>query len=242
MKEPVILVDAGVYALCNKNTGGVYVGASKDFLKRWKDHVIALGLKTHQCRALQKDWDTGHVFAFVLLEKCATAASLISAEEQWVEKFQLRYNTATHRVGWPGGKHTNEARQKISAHVKARKRNPKFIHNTKHTKASLELMSLRATGKRASAETRERLSRSLKGLKRSPETCERLAEVTRQRWKDPVYREAMCKKLKASNNDPCVKKKQSANSKRLWRLPGMREKLVAAFRAAWVLRRQRHGQ
>lgn len=65
----------GVYKITCTSNGRIYIGASRNMLKRWKQHRNDLNSRTHHNRHLQRAWDKYGVNAFVFetLELCELA-------------------------------------------------------------------------------------------------------------------------------------------------------------------------
>ena len=228
MKPPVI---RGVYGLFNTSKDIVYVGASGDVLKRWRGHLRDLEKNRHGVSNLQSDWNLGDVFSFVLLERVSDHRrnSLPRIEDHWIHRFPFRYNTAKHIVGWPDGKHTEDARKRISIAKKKEAPNPKFRDRVPHTPETRELLSLLATGRKSSKETRALLSKKLSGLKRSPASLAKYSTAIKARWKDPVQRQRMHDGIKRAHSAPEHRKKQSENASKQWSDPEIRKRMVASM-------------
>lgn len=62
--------ESGIYALVNRENGKRYVGRSVDLEKRRKTHLWALKNGRHANNHLQRAWNQGQRFDFVILEKC----------------------------------------------------------------------------------------------------------------------------------------------------------------------------
>lgn len=64
----------GVYTITNDVTGEIYVGCSKDIIKRWISHTSTLEKCTHSNKCLQISWDNHKPsdFSFKILEECET--------------------------------------------------------------------------------------------------------------------------------------------------------------------------
>ncbi len=58
-------VPAGVYAISNRTSGRVLLGASLNVEAALRRHRFELGLRGHRCRALQADWLALGADAFV---------------------------------------------------------------------------------------------------------------------------------------------------------------------------------
>lgn len=227
MPEPVVLI-CGVYGIFNEVTGRVYVGASKDVLKRWKDHCYKLNSRRHATRRMQEEWLAGQTFSFVVLER---TASLIQCELLWIAKFAHTYNTATHRVGCPGLVKTTDQ-------IKAASRMSGLLklggakHTQKHSQETRALLSFKATGRKTSKATKLKLSKAGKG-KPKPESHKQKHKLIREAaWRDLSYRTSITEKIRIAFGTPGVKKKRSQASKANWADPVIRAKMCAAMRAA----------
>lgn len=90
-----------------------------------------------------------------------------------------------------GKHHTAEARAKMSAARRGKKRSPESIAKTvESNKRRWQDPEWRRNhvGRKHTKQEREKISRANKGKKKSPEHIKKQAESMRRRWKDPAFR------------------------------------------------------
>jgi hypothetical protein len=105
-----------------------------------------------------------------------------------------------------------------------------------HTESALAKIRKKATGRRASEETKAKMSAARKGSKRSAETKEKMRQAALK--VQSAARKAECSTQKgrlrmlhmsrSAAKDPEVRAKRSANAKALWANPEYRAKVMAA--------------
>jgi hypothetical protein len=61
---------SGVYCICRSDLLKIYIGSSKNIIKRINAHICELKNGTHSNKELLKDFTDGSVFYFFLLEEC----------------------------------------------------------------------------------------------------------------------------------------------------------------------------
>lgn len=79
-------VRQGVYTLVNQTNAMIYIGKTKDFIRRWKDHRKRMNRGDHDCSSLQDDFNIGHCFFMEVLEGVEDSSDLYSAEVFWIRK------------------------------------------------------------------------------------------------------------------------------------------------------------
>jgi group I intron endonuclease len=135
----------GIYIIRNLTNGNCYVGSSVDINKRWGRHRKSLHKGNHHSIYLQRAWNTHgeDSFNFYVAEECE-CGELISREQWYIDALNPAYNISKTAGSPLGVKHTDETRMK---------------------------MSISATGKFVSLETRKRMSIAQKN--KSKETIEK---------------------------------------------------------------------
>lgn len=152
---------SGVYGITRAGAV-VYVGSSGCMWKRRTSHLSALRRGRHINRALQASFRRHgeQAFRFVCLERCA-ADVLAIREQAWLDQlwgdgrqlfntFRQAYSVRGANHPMFGRTHTATARQKIRA-----RRSAQTIVHSASTRAKIAAGN---TGKKLSAETRQRIS------------------------------------------------------------------------------------
>lgn len=157
----------GIYAICNKVNGKLYIGSARNAIDRWqKEHLPILKKNKHYNRHLQHAWNKygESAFEFLVLEECGEAL-LVEREGYWIEYHKswdrsYGYNLNRHVDGRVVM--SNETRRLMS----------------EKTTQSWQDQNVRA--KRCQA-----IKESITG-----EIRESLAAARREDYKDPEYRAA----------------------------------------------------
>lgn len=66
-------MSSGIYGIRNIVNGKIYVGQTKDFKHRWREHVRELNHNIHHNKHLQNAWNKygEENFEFFVIEKCS---------------------------------------------------------------------------------------------------------------------------------------------------------------------------
>jgi len=169
----------GIYLITNLYNGKKYVGQSWDIAHRWKVHRYSKE-DYPLSRAIQKyGWDC---FSKEILCKCRTQAALDRKEIAYIQLFMSTapngYNLA---AGGNYGKHHPESIEKMRVKATGRKASDE----TRQKMSDMRRGKATTTGYKHSEESRQRMSESRMGntnnlgKKRSPEEKERIAERSR---------------------------------------------------------------
>lgn len=203
---------SGIYAIKNVTDDKVYIGRSVNIEKRWHHHKWQLDSDRHGNPHLQRSWNRGDKFEFLIIEECGKDL-LNDREIYWI----ARYKSTDTKYGYnlcEGGKSTTgrvcseETRKKISERNKGRKctketverrvqtfkkhmEDPEYREN--HIKKLSDIGKKRGTpwniGKSKSEETKQKLSVALKGRKKPKSQGEKLRAL----WSGE---NGLCAKLK----------------------------------------------
>jgi len=195
---------AVVYQIRNATNGKVYVGSTIDFRQRRWSHIGALRKGTHHCAPLQVDFIAfgESVFLFEVLEH-VDPERCHDRESYWMAKTNCHasdfgYNVALEPGGtirglkFPGRKHSEETKKKIGDAHRGMKRSPETgrrismanmgkIIAPESSRKTVETWIANGrkprgmTGKRHTAESREKMSVGMtgknKGRKKPPRTA-----------------------------------------------------------------------
>jgi len=99
------VVDAicGIYKITNRENGKVYVGSSKNILKRWEQHKAHLKKGSHHSAKLQHAWNANGKYLdldFEVLEVCLPEVIFVR-EQEWMDKllaYKEGYNCSKSAV------------------------------------------------------------------------------------------------------------------------------------------------
>lgn len=125
----------GIYALRNINNGKMYIGQSRHLEKRKKMHFWMLKNNRHFNVHLQRAWNLGDRFDFIVLEKCKSD-ECNEKEIYWIAKFRAMetgYNLCKGGEATEGYHFTEESKRKISEKNKGRKCNKEVVEQRKAT-------------------------------------------------------------------------------------------------------------
>lgn len=134
----------GIYKIVNKIDGKYYVGSTKNFSSRWKEHVYDLARNIHHNSYLQNAWNKygKNNFAFIIAEKIDDMTKLRMVEQTYLNIAKLT-ESHVYNINWTssggshflGKKHTAESRQKMSLANKGRviSNKTKLIKKTQNT-------------------------------------------------------------------------------------------------------------
>ena len=78
----------GVYQIKNQNNGKIYIGSSKDIVKRYQSHKYQLESGKHANKALQEDYNKGNDFVLstLVILACPIHEDLYNHEREEIEK------------------------------------------------------------------------------------------------------------------------------------------------------------
>ena len=92
----------GIYKIVNITNGKMYIGSSKNMMRRWKQHTSLLNNNHHHSVHLQRAWNKygKENFMYEILKEMPTASDveLLDEERRFVESLKPEYN-----VGGIGG-------------------------------------------------------------------------------------------------------------------------------------------
>lgn len=162
----------GIYAICHKATGRLYVGQAVDMERRWNRHRQRLRARDHHSPHLQAAWHHygEEAFEFRALLVCRPE-DLTFYEQRVFNAFQLEFNTAKIAQTRRGVPHSPESRAKIGAAHRGRKRSPEVCAK----------LSAAQMGKVHSPEAKAKMRTAKLGKVHTPEARANMAEGQRNR-------------------------------------------------------------
>lgn len=193
-------MNSGIYALVNRRNEKMYIGRSIDLHKRKTTHLWNLKNNRHPNIHLQRAWNNGDRFDFIVIEECPEE-KCNEREIYWIshfDTFKNGYNQCEGGEATVGYHFTEEAKRKISQKSKGRKCSKEEIEQRKQTlkehlendaefaKAYKERLRQAAFNRRFghwnegthhTEEEKRNLSEKLKGRYISKEHKERLREL-----------------------------------------------------------------
>ena len=121
------MANQGVYQVRHIKSGRVYIGGTRDFDARWKDHRSQLRSGKHPAKRLLRDfWLCGlDGLVFEVLERVPPGGDLLAAEQAHLDARRpydpaIGYNSHTQAQGPTGTIRTKAHRAKIAAALKGR--------------------------------------------------------------------------------------------------------------------------
>ena len=91
----------GIYGIFNIANEGIYIGQSRDIIKRWDSNISKLRLNKHYNKKFQDDYNKfgKESFRLVIFEEC-NLDELNSKERYWISCYKgVAYNVALGGVG-----------------------------------------------------------------------------------------------------------------------------------------------
>lgn len=132
---------SGVYQIVNKQSGKRYIGSSKDVLRRLQGHLNHLLKDKHPNRHLQNSFNFygQESFTFEFVESCHQEDRLV-LEQTYIDahKRSTLYNSVFIAGAPTGYRHTEEAKERIGAFWKGKKRGPLSDRTKMSLSASLK--------------------------------------------------------------------------------------------------------
>lgn len=151
-------MNQGIYRIRHLETNAAYIGQTRDFIKRWRNHRTRLRANQHHSKKLQGAWNSygESSFIFEVLERI-DAQCLDAIEQEYINAEPLLLNQSLKaRAGMPKGfTHSEATRQKISAIHKGRKYSAEI--------RAARSARMRGKPRHLSEEGRARLSIALRG-------------------------------------------------------------------------------
>ena len=189
---------SGIYAIVNKTNGKRYIGRAVDIEKRWHYHQWMLGANRHFNVHLQRAWNLGDEFEFAVIEEC-DRGNLNDREIFWIAHYKTTDDACGYNMCDGGGTTTGyhfseETKKKMSEKRRGVKWTKEAIEKRTKTlkqhfekdpelkrkfseigrNAIIKYAHPSNIGRKASAETRAKLSHSLKGKKKPKSQAEKL--------------------------------------------------------------------
>lgn len=173
----------GIYKIVNSINNKLYIGSSNDIKSRISSHKNKLKKGKHHSIKLQRAVNKYGIcsFVFEIIEEC-NIDELLTKEQYYINLFDSYNNgyNSTQFAGRPmlGKKHTDEAKKKISNHLKTRTGDKNSFFGKKHSSTSIEKMKLKLIGQTRSDEVKQKMSESAKNKPpMSKETKQKLREI-----------------------------------------------------------------
>jgi group I intron endonuclease len=148
-----ILAQGGIYAIRNTVNGKLYIGSAGNIERRFSQHRYSLKQGEHHTKALQNAWLKygAEAFVFEVIERVSDCSQLVKIEQQWIDRLGSVV---------PGGYNIRPIAESC--------------RGIKHSAEVVEANRLRQLGRKASAETRAKMSEARKGREVSEETRQKI--------------------------------------------------------------------
>lgn len=210
----------GIYCILCVPTGKRYIGLTKNLRLRRRVHVCMLRQGYHRNQHLQSAWSLygEQNFEWTVQEECPPD-QLEERELFWI----AHYKTADRKHGYnksPGGE-----RPQVSAETRALM--SRMFKGRKLPAHQVAAMKLR----RATPETRAKMSAAARGRKVSAETRAKMSAAHKRRWAEGKFKDR--KPMNAAG-----RARQIAAVKAIKNDPERRQKLSEAMLRVWALRRE----
>lgn len=177
---------SGIYRIVHIESGKTYLGSSKNVHKRINSHRYNLRNNKHHSCHLQYAWNKHGEDAFIFIpgESCASdKGSLLALEQACLNAECPAYNILPTAGSRLGSKQSPEARAKISAGNKGkllgRPKSPEHIEkirNREISDATRKKIGAAQIGRKATDETRLRMSEAALGKGKDPESIRKAWE------------------------------------------------------------------
>ena len=183
--------ETGIYCIRNLDSGRQYIGQAIKLFYRKRKHFELLRCGTHKNAHLQRAF-VKHgeaAFVFSVVELCAPE-HLTEREQYWIDVVGMDnlYNIVPIAGSRRGATMSDETRRKISAAQRGKKkpppRSPYGRLGIKRTPDQLRAQSIRQTGKKHSAETKNKISDALRNRTRTKETYQKIGAILKQLYID----------------------------------------------------------
>ena len=227
-------MSAGVYGIRNSVTGDIYIGSTaRSINQRWGSHKRDLGRGSHANQRLQRAWNKHGVvvFSFDVLEIC-DASQCLSREQWYIDKEVAvgrrdgLYNMCLVAGSALGRRHRPEVRARLAEHLRVISRANIGRRASAETRVK---MSLAQRGKKQPRDAVARTAAALRGRKHTPEMCAKnsAAHMGRRNSLDAIAKTAaalrgrkrpsdVVAKITARNRTPDVRRKLSEAAKKQW--------------------------
>ena len=184
-----------IYIITCGPTGKQYVGSASFITQRISRHKQDLRKNRHHNPKLQAAWGKygEEAFRFEEVECVLDQGSLIESEQHWIDLLEPEFNLVKTAGSNLGHRHSEESRRRRSQILKAyyrdnprppvsmetREKISKAQRGTtrKFTEKHKSALSAAATGRKLSAEARNKIGESKRGKPRAPFTDEHKANI-----------------------------------------------------------------
>lgn len=180
---------SGIYLILNRETMKGYIGSASNINRRFSAHISFLRLNKHCNQHLQNSFNkhSEKNFEFYILEYCPKE-QLVEREQFYLDLFEPYktnngFNKNPKAESCLGVKHSEEANKRKSERQKGHSWNRGVKRSDKYKKRVSEYMRGNKFGSaKRSEEFKRKVSQFHKGRKRSAETRERLSRSIKEWW------------------------------------------------------------
>ena len=207
--------------------GRCYVGSSVNVFRRFDSHLKMLTNKKHHSYSLQNAWNKygEDAFRFIILECLHSKEMLLEREQHWIDVLKAYghgYNRVPKAASTIGYKHTDDARQRMS---KAKKGKPSPKRGVPVSEAQREFLRTLRLGKKMSPEAIAKSADGHRGLKRTAETRKKMSASLKKAYSNPELKRQVSERTRELHRQGRLK-----GPKGCVRSQETREKIAASLR------------
>ncbi len=194
-------MNSGIYKIANKVTGDFYIGSTKNFEKRFKEHVSSLKNKRHVNTILQKVHNKYGIekLSFDIIDTVKDLNQLESREQYYLDTLQPKYNIRVTANSNLGLKFSDEHKYKIGLANKGKTRSKEQKKTLSEALKGREVWNKGVKTGPLSLKTRQKLSKAHKNIPRGPmleETKRKLSDINKGKKLSEETKKKISKSLK----------------------------------------------
>lgn len=250
-QQKKLLEQPGVYLICNRYNGKVYVGSGATGVKRrfwWRRSLLRYN--KHANLHLQNSWNrhSESAFFFVVIETTTPTECLVR-EQYWMDLLESAKRSQGYNICPRAG---NSLGAKLPPMSDARKKQVSEVSKKCWQQEEYRKQCLAGQRKRwaepgakekhdqqmkerwAKDSEREAMSQRMQEAWQDEEYRAKIIRNSQKVWKNPALREQMIAGITKANSTPEAKKRSSEGSLKNWQNPEYRAKVIASRKKRWA--------